>query len=36
MKITILQEKKPTFMVKKDQKFNKKDYKIVYRTTATR
>ena len=36
MKITIFQEKKPTFMVKKDQKFNKKDYKIVYRTTATK
>ena len=36
MKITILQEKNPTFMVKEGQKFNRKDYKIVYRTTATK
>lgn len=36
MRITILQANKPTFMVKKDQKFNIKDYHRVYTTTATK
>ena len=34
MNITILQEKNPTFHVLEGQKFNRKDYKIVYKTTA--
>ena len=36
MLITILQEKNPTFHVLEGQKFNRQDYTVVYRTTATK